>query len=156
MRVSRIDEVEGRILEALRGGASVADAAQAAGVAPGTLSAWAYRGRRGHLRFQRIAEAVERSRDNGRRHAITAAVTPRQSVTAAVTPRQGVNPEFTADNAALLPDRSELLARLDQQSQDGSVQATLALLREHDREQTPATDPEVAAWRARIRALAGV
>ena len=103
MKASRFDEIGDRVIERLEAGESVARTATAVGVPEPTIRTWAHRGRsdpRG--RFGRVAAAVDRAR---RARAVP------------------------VDPAAALPSRAELLRRLERHSAEGSVAATLALLR---------------------------
>ena len=94
------------MLNALRAGGSVVVAARAGGVAEDTVRTWIKAGRRQQEgRFEAIADVFDARR--GR----LAAVQPTGSPGA-------------------LPERRELLRRLDEQSQAGSTRATEVLLRE--------------------------
>jgi transposase-like protein len=126
MRHSGVDELGPAALEALAAGASVAEAASAAGVAEQTLRTWIWRGRRDpEGRFGRFADAV-----------------PPRRVKLAALPR--------AEPGAPLPTRDELLRRLDEQSRKGSTRATELLLRSLP----PTFTAEQNANVARILALA--
>lgn len=121
MRPSRVDEVGDAVLAALREGVGVRQAAERAGIPERTLRNWLAEGRRQPSgRFAAFADAVD-----ARRVAKLAPVDP----------------------DAPLPDRAELLRRLDAQSRNGSTTATAMLLRE-----LPA-DPAANATAREVMAL---
>jgi transposase-like protein len=120
VHASRVDELKESVLRALEDGVSVARIAREAGLPEDTLRAWIRRGRRDREgRFGPFAEAFDRWRR------------PRLTV---------VGSEAPSSSDVPLPDRVELLRRLDEQSRNGSTRATELLLREIGAA-PPAVDP---------------
>ena len=119
MRASRVDELGDRVLRALDDGASVARAAASVGLAEQTVRSWIRRGRQDpEGRFGPFAVVVDRTRH--------------------------VRP-VVIDPTVPLPDRVELLRRLDEQSRNGSTRATELLLRALPADPEPLADDE--NWR---------
>jgi hypothetical protein len=121
MMHSRVDELGAQVVAALERGASVRQAAGEAHVSERTVRNWLREGRqRTTSRFGPVAAAFD-GRPATRMARIREAPGGRSPSVAA----QRAEP-----SVAGLPDRDELLCRLDMQSRNGSTTATLALLKE--------------------------
>ena len=106
-----------QLLAAVRDGESISAATRRLGIHRQTVYGW----RRRDLEF---------------REALSAALAANRTAQLAI---------LTPDPDSPLPDRTELLRRLDQQSRNGSTRATELLLREGAREDRPDTTDD-AIW----------